>query len=88
MSGDDEDFVFYGTPIEREEEIRSRRKKAVAEASGQLRTLPPWKQEASVLILFYFRQNIIQLNPTLLGLASSLVPNRASCCCCIDEKVV
>lgn len=47
MSGDDEDFVFYGTPIEREEEIGSRRKKAVAEASGQLRTLPPWKQEVT-----------------------------------------
>lgn len=47
MSGDDEDFVFYGTPIEREEEISSRRKKAVAEASGQLRTLPPWKQEVT-----------------------------------------
>lgn len=47
MSGDAEDFVFYGTPIEREEEISSRRKKAVAEASGQLRTLPAWKQEVT-----------------------------------------
>ncbi|KAL0388053.1 UNVERIFIED_CONTAM: G patch domain-containing protein TGH [Sesamum radiatum] len=48
MSSDDEDFVFYGTPIEREEEITTRKKKAVAEASGQLRTaLPPWKQEVT-----------------------------------------
>lgn len=46
MPSDDEDFVYYGTPIEREEEITTRKKKAVAEASGQLRTaLPPWKQE-------------------------------------------
>ncbi|KAL0413861.1 UNVERIFIED_CONTAM: G patch domain-containing protein TGH [Sesamum radiatum] len=48
MSSDDEDFVFYGTPIEREEEITTRKKKAIAEASGQLRTaLPPWKQEVT-----------------------------------------
>ncbi|CAN1856590.1 G patch domain-containing protein TGH [Linum perenne] len=39
------DLVFYGTPIEREEDATSRKKKAVAEASGQLRTLPSWKQE-------------------------------------------
>lgn len=45
MDLDEEDFVFYGTPIEREEELTSRKKKAVAEASGQLRTLVPWKQE-------------------------------------------
>ncbi|EEF50668.1 RNA binding protein, putative [Ricinus communis] len=45
MDVDEEDFVFYGTPIEREEEITSRKKKAVAEASGHLRTLVPWKQE-------------------------------------------
>lgn len=46
MANDEEDFVFYGTPIGREEEFTSRKKKAVAEASGQLRTaLPPWKQE-------------------------------------------
>ncbi|XP_065860664.1 G patch domain-containing protein TGH isoform X2 [Euphorbia lathyris] len=42
---DEEDFVFHGTPIEREEELASRKKKAVAEASGHLRTLVPWKQE-------------------------------------------
>ncbi|KAL8479362.1 hypothetical protein ACS0TY_026289 [Phlomoides rotata] len=48
MPSDEEDFVFYGTPIEREEEITTRKKKAVAEASGQLRTaLPPWKQEVT-----------------------------------------
>ncbi|CAK9133816.1 unnamed protein product [Ilex paraguariensis] len=45
MDSDEEDFVFYGTPIDREEDITRRKKKAVAEASGQLRTLPPWKQE-------------------------------------------
>uniref|UniRef100_A0A2N9HKB2 G patch domain-containing protein n=1 Tax=Fagus sylvatica TaxID=28930 RepID=A0A2N9HKB2_FAGSY len=47
MDLDEEDFVFYGTPIEREEDITSRKKKAVAEASGQLRTLPVWKQEVT-----------------------------------------
>ncbi|KAL2470149.1 G patch domain-containing protein TGH [Abeliophyllum distichum] len=47
MDSDEEDFVFYGTPIEREEDVTSRKKKAVAEASGQLRTLPPWKQEVT-----------------------------------------
>ncbi|KAF2325506.1 hypothetical protein GH714_029647 [Hevea brasiliensis] len=31
--------------IEREEELTSRKKKAFAEASGHLRTLPSWKQE-------------------------------------------
>ncbi|GAB4845321.1 hypothetical protein Ancab_038729 [Ancistrocladus abbreviatus] len=45
MESDEEDFVFVGTPIEREEEIASRKKKAVAEASGNLRGLPSWKQE-------------------------------------------
>ncbi|MCD9645330.1 hypothetical protein HAX54_034185 [Datura stramonium] len=47
MDSDEEDFVFYGTPIEREEDFSSRKKKAVAEASGQLRTLPAWKQEVT-----------------------------------------
>ncbi|CAH9143880.1 unnamed protein product [Cuscuta epithymum] len=45
MGSDEEDFVFFGTPIEREEDAISRKQKAVAEASGQLRTLPAWKQE-------------------------------------------
>ncbi|XP_050237818.1 G patch domain-containing protein TGH [Mercurialis annua] len=45
MDMDAEDFVLYGTPIEREEDLISRKKKAVAEASGHLRTLVPWKQE-------------------------------------------
>ncbi|XP_047315906.1 G patch domain-containing protein TGH isoform X2 [Impatiens glandulifera] len=45
MDNDEEDYVFYGTPIEREEDLTSRKKKATAEASGQLRTLVPWKQE-------------------------------------------
>lgn len=42
----DSDLVFYGTPIEEEDDVTiSRKKKSVAEASGQLRTLPSWKQE-------------------------------------------
>ncbi|KAF5730239.1 putative RNA binding protein [Tripterygium wilfordii] len=45
MDSDEEDFVFVGTPIEREEGNTSRKKKALAEVSGQLRTLPSWKQE-------------------------------------------
>ncbi|PIA39560.1 hypothetical protein AQUCO_02600186v1 [Aquilegia coerulea] len=44
-SDEEEDFVFYGTPIEREEDLTSRKKKSVAEASGQLRTVVPWQQE-------------------------------------------
>ncbi|XVF49810.1 hypothetical protein PTKIN_Ptkin04bG0045700 [Pterospermum kingtungense] len=47
MDSDEEDYVFFGTPIEREEEITNRRKKAAAEASGNLRSLPPWKQEVT-----------------------------------------
>ncbi|KAJ7956557.1 G patch domain-containing protein TGH [Quillaja saponaria] len=47
MESDEEDFVFYGKPIDREEDIGSRKKKAVAEASGQLRSLPVWKQEVT-----------------------------------------
>lgn len=47
MDSDEEDFVFFGTPIEREEDVSSRKKKAIAEASGQLRTLPAWKQEVT-----------------------------------------
>ncbi|XP_010547724.1 PREDICTED: G patch domain-containing protein TGH [Tarenaya hassleriana] len=45
MGSDEEDFVFLGTPIEREEEIATRKKKAIAEASGSMRALPAWKQE-------------------------------------------
>ncbi|KAI3820927.1 hypothetical protein L1987_08481 [Smallanthus sonchifolius] len=45
MEIDEDDFVFFGTPIEREEDTISRKKKSIAEASGQLRTLAPWKQE-------------------------------------------
>lgn len=45
MESDEEDFIFYGTPIEREEEINSRKKKSVADASGTMRSLPHWKQE-------------------------------------------
>ncbi|XP_021731354.1 G patch domain-containing protein TGH-like [Chenopodium quinoa] len=45
MDSDEEDFVFFGTPIEREEDLTTRKKKALAESSSQLRTLPSWKQE-------------------------------------------
>ncbi|XP_042472781.1 G patch domain-containing protein TGH homolog isoform X2 [Zingiber officinale] len=41
---DEEDFIFYGTPIEREEDTSARKRKAIADA-GQLRSLPLWKQE-------------------------------------------
>lgn len=54
MDSDEEDFLFYGTPIEREEDIATRKKKAVAEASGQLRTLVPWKQEVILAAHFVF----------------------------------
>lgn len=46
MAEDEEDFIFYGTPIEREEDTSARKRKAVADA-GQLRSLPTWKQEVS-----------------------------------------
>lgn len=45
MDADEGDYVFFGTPIEREEEMTSRKKKAIAVSSGNLRSLPPWKQE-------------------------------------------
>lgn len=51
MDFDQEDFVLYGTPIEREEEISSRKKKALAESSGNLRSLPAWKQEVPFVAL-------------------------------------
>lgn len=50
MESDEEDFVFYGTPIEREEEINSRKKKSVADASGTMRSLPSWKQEVLLIL--------------------------------------
>ncbi|CAN6468425.1 unnamed protein product [Victoria cruziana] len=40
----DEDFVFYGTPIEREEELSNRKRKKSSD-SGSMRSLPTWKQE-------------------------------------------
>lgn len=45
MDDSESDLVFYGTPIEAEDDAISRKKKSVAEAAGQLRTLPSWKQE-------------------------------------------
>ncbi|KAL9262154.1 G patch domain-containing protein [Drosera capensis] len=49
MDSDEEDFVFVGTPLEREEDMTSREKKSVAEASETLRSLPPWKQENTMV---------------------------------------
>ncbi|KAK9748186.1 hypothetical protein RND81_02G042100 [Saponaria officinalis] len=46
MDSDEEDFVFVGTPIEREEDSTiTRKNKSLALASSHLRTLPSWKQE-------------------------------------------
>lgn len=54
MDIDEDDFVFFGTPIEREDDVSTtRKKKAIAEASGHLRTLVPWKQEVFLLILVF-----------------------------------
>ncbi|KAL4190978.1 hypothetical protein AMTRI_Chr07g78540 [Amborella trichopoda] len=44
MDDGDQDYIFFGTPIEREEELSGRKRKMAAEA-GQMRSLPPWKQE-------------------------------------------
>lgn len=67
MDADDEDFIFYGTPIEREEELTSRKRKAAAEAAGNLRSLPTWKQEvfSHSITLFYSDENFARkiLNP-------------------------
>lgn len=57
MDSDEEDFIFHGTPIEREEEITTRKKKAAAEAAGQLRTLVPWKQEVFLLNFCFLLKN-------------------------------
>ena len=59
MDSDEEDFVFFGTTIEREEDSISRKKKATAEASGQLRTLPAWKQEVSVISFNLFPEIVV-----------------------------
>lgn len=60
MDSDEEDLVFFGTPIEREEDLTSRKKKALAVASSQLRTLPSWKQEVPfAFYLFPFFQFLI-----------------------------
>ncbi|XP_071695341.1 probable ubiquitin-conjugating enzyme E2 23 [Rutidosis leptorrhynchoides] len=45
MASDKEDYTTFGTAIEREEDDTSRSTKSIAEASGQLRTLGPWKQK-------------------------------------------
>jgi hypothetical protein len=58
MDSDEEDLVFFGTPIEREEDSISRKKKAIAESSGQLRTLPAWKQEVRVNSFNLSSQNL------------------------------
>lgn len=75
MDSDEEDFVFYGTPIEREEENISRKKKAEAESSGQLRTVVPWKQEVlASLPCFFFRIFIVSVQVEVC-IASGTVSN-------------
>lgn len=83
MSSDEEDFVFYGTPIGREEEFTSRKKKAVAEASGQLRTaLPPWKQEVQINSNFpqfmFIESSDIELEFQINGSGRFLLRNQRS----------
>ncbi|GLJ22134.1 hypothetical protein SUGI_0415440 [Cryptomeria japonica] len=43
---DDGDYIFYGTPIMREEELQVRKRKNSLD-TGQVRRLPPWKQEVT-----------------------------------------
>ena len=66
MESDEDDFVFYGTPIEREDDSISRKKKAIAESSGQLRALPAWKQEVS--IYSFHRKSVMCCERELIGL--------------------
>lgn len=44
-----EDYLYYGTPIEREEEMTAGHKRKMALDAGQMRRLPPWKQEVFLL---------------------------------------
>ncbi|KAJ7538730.1 hypothetical protein O6H91_11G061500 [Diphasiastrum complanatum] len=46
MAEESEDYVVYGTPLEREEELAPR-KRAAALEKGQARRQPIWKQEAT-----------------------------------------
>jgi hypothetical protein len=41
------DYLYYGTPIEREEEMTAGHKMKMALDAGQMRRLPPWKQEVT-----------------------------------------
>lgn len=43
---DDEDYVVYGTPLEREEELGPRKRKEALD-QGQARRVAPWNQEVS-----------------------------------------
>lgn len=42
-----EDYIYYGTPIEREEELSAGHKRKMTLDAGQMRRLPPWKQEVT-----------------------------------------
>lgn len=44
MTSDEEDFIYIGTPIGREEDTSARKIKSASDA-GQIRALPAWKQE-------------------------------------------
>ncbi|KAK1268044.1 hypothetical protein QJS04_geneDACA004984 [Acorus gramineus] len=46
MDEDENDYVLFGTPIEREEEVSARKRRSASDA-GKLKTLPPWKQEVT-----------------------------------------
>jgi G patch domain-containing protein 1 len=43
---DDEDYVVYGTPLEREEELGPRKRKEALD-QGQARRVAPWNQEVT-----------------------------------------
>ncbi len=43
---DDEDYIVYGTPLEREEELGPRKRKEALD-QGQARRVAPWNQEVS-----------------------------------------
>jgi len=42
-----EDYLYYGTSIEREEEMTAAHKRKMALDAGQMRRLPPWRQEVT-----------------------------------------
>jgi G patch domain-containing protein 1 len=45
---ENEDYLYYGTPIEREEEMTTGHKRKMTLDVGQMRRLPPWKHEVFI----------------------------------------